>query len=376
MSSFSCPLVEVTIHPHENADNLEIAQIFGYCCIVRRGQYRTGDRAVYIPEASIVPRALLEEMGLLDKLHGAEKNRVKAVKLRGVLSQGLLYAAPKGIVSIPGGASRSFDLGENAADFLGIKKYEPEIPTGMAGELTNLGANILPRYDIENIKNYPTLFEEGEPVCVTEKIHGTFCGVGLMPFEHKDLIHGRVAVFGKTPGASGLAFKDNEANKNNLYLKMVKKYGIDKILLDNFAHSDEPVFIMGEIFGAKVQDLHYGFRRPVFRAFDFAVGFSNKIRYTPVALSFSPVLASIPRVPKLYSGPFIMEKILELTSGPETVSSQDAEDKEGDIVVAQNIREGVVIRPQTERFSPKIGRVILKSVSEQYLLRRNGTEFN
>ena len=39
-------------------------------------------------------------------------------------------------------------------------------------------------------------------------------------------------------------------------------------------------------------------------------------------------------------------------------------------------REGVVIRPHDERRHDIIGRVILKSVSDAYLLRKNGTEHN
>lgn len=55
----------------------------------------------------------------------------------------------------------------------------------------------------------------------------------------------------------------------------------------------------------------------------------------------------------------------EFTSGKETISGNET-----------NIREGIVIKPIFERVDFSLGRVVLKSVSEEYLLRKGGTEFN
>ena len=74
---------------HPNADALEIAQIEDYMSLVQKGVYHTGDLVVYLPEASVVPQDVIEELGLEGRLAGKTKNRVKAIKLRGVLSQGL-----------------------------------------------------------------------------------------------------------------------------------------------------------------------------------------------------------------------------------------------------------------------------------------------
>jgi RNA ligase (TIGR02306 family) len=74
----------------------------------------------------------------------------------------------------------------------------------------------------------------------------------------------------------------------------------------------------------------------------------------------------IPTVPVLYRGPYSKEALLEYTDGKETVSGK-----------ASHIREGIVVYPITERGDRRIGRVVLKSVSGDYLTRKNkdATEF-
>ena len=72
---------------------------------------------------------------------------------------------------------------------------------------------------------------------------------------------------------------------------------------------------------------------------------------------------NISRVPVLYKGPYIHDIVKQLTDGKSTYDKNQ-------------IREGVVITPLIEREDAEIGRVILKSVSEDYKLRKNGTEFN
>lgn len=86
MSFFKTEVVRLEIEPHPNADRLELARIGDYQAIVPRGQFVTGDIAAYVQEGSLVPLALLSEMGLEGRLAGPDANRVKAIRLRGVLS--------------------------------------------------------------------------------------------------------------------------------------------------------------------------------------------------------------------------------------------------------------------------------------------------
>ena len=126
------------------------------------------------------------------------------------------------------------------------------------------------------------------------------------------------------------------------------------------------IYLLGEIYGKGVQDLTYGTTEPEFRLFDIYVGEPGKGRY----LDYDEKVRvctdyNIPMVPLIYRGPFSKDKILEWTDGKETVSGRKL-----------HIREGVVIRPVKERNDSKLGRVMLKSVSTDYLFRKNATEFN
>ena len=61
-------------------------------------------------------------------------------------------------------------------------------------------------------------------------------------------------------------------------------------------------------------------------------------------------------VPILYRGPFSLDKIKELAKGNSTFSD--------------HIREGVVVKPVVERIDPKVGRVILKYINDDYLFSK------
>lgn len=374
MSTFTVTVLPVKIEPHNNADALEIARIGDYRSIVRKADFRDGDMVAYIPEGAVLPQELVSELGLTGRLAGSDKNRVKAVKLRGVLSQGLCLPARKG-----------WYKGQDVAAELGIFKYEPVIPAGFAGELQSVGGRRTLKYDIENFKRYPDVFQEGEPVIFTEKLHGTFALFGVMGDENclpitmaDDSMEAlRLIVASKGVAAKGLAFKPNaEANKNNLYVKTAHQYdlipGVEEIF--GFQRS---VFILGEIFGPGVQDLTYGLTKPDFRIFDIYVGNPGEGKFLDdIELDQACVDLNIERVPVLYRGPF-SKAVLDLwTNGKETVSSTGRENH-----VGAHVREGVVVRSARERKAgcdlPCDDRAQLKSVSEGYLLRKgdNITEY-
>lgn len=352
MSDFAVKVEKITIEPHNNANALELAGVGDYRSIVRKGQFKTGDLVAYIPEAALVPENILEELGLTGKLAGKQKNRVKAVRLRGVLSQGICYPAREG-----------WNEGDDVTEELGITKWEPPIPAQLAGEVWNAGGRCCIKYDIENFKRYPEILQDGEQVVFTEKIHGTWCQIAVLEDDN-------IVVASKGLGAKGLAFKDNERNTHNLYLRVAKHLNIvDKVR--RVYTNNTRVFVLGEIFGKGVQDLSYGSDSGKddtlgFRVFDVYVGQPGLGWYeSDSTLESVCVAAGLDRVPVLYRGPFSKNVMKEYTDGKETVSGKE-----------QHIREGIVIRPVIERRDNELGRVQLKSVSENYLLRKGGTEYN
>lgn len=389
MSNFEVSVVSLIIEPHPNADALELAVVGGYRAVVRKGVYSTGDYALYIPEAAVLPPELIEELGLAGMLGGSAKNRVRAVRLRGELSQGIV-CRPESLQDVWSGIgcydmewpsseeyrpdTLSDDLYGHAdwyqqwitsldfAETLGIVKYQPKVPSQMRGKIREQGTSeILPWIEIPNIKKKMNLFSPGEPVYVTEKIHGTHMMCTL------DLRTGLFMVSSKGLGKQGFDLVEEESN---LYWQAVRKYGLEEWMrwyvywADLRREQVEKLAIYGEVYGEGIQDLGYGTQLG-YRMFD--------IRHDDKWLSTDEVIYAISGLsgpvyypPLLYSGSYDYETIDALATG-----STAAKD------VAQ-IREGVVVRPATERRELKGGyRVIAKFISPAYLLRKgaNVTEF-
>ena len=169
----------------------------------------------------------------------------------------------------------------------------------------------------------------------------------------------------------GLAFKFNDANKRNLYLRAFEatRNADGKSIVEqvcDFLNCDEPIYILGEVFGAGVQDLTYGGDTPQFRIFDVYVGQPCEGKYlNPHEMGYLAISVGVPTVPVLHVGAYSHGALEYHTDGMETASGKEA-----------HMREGIVIKPVEERRHDELGRVILKSVSEKYLLRKNATEYN
>ncbi|GAA0690123.1 RNA ligase (ATP) [Kitasatospora atroaurantiaca] len=354
MSTLRVTAERLTILEHPNADALELAQIGLYRAVVAKGAYRTGELAVYIPEQAVLPAGLIEELGLTGRLAGSNADRVKAVRLRGELSQGIV-CRPRALAGTD--LAEAAAAGEDFAEALGITKWAPPIPTAMNGEVES-APDLLPWVDIENLKRFPDIFEPGEPVVVTEKLHGSCC---LVTF-HAD--SGAVQVSSKGIGAQGLALKEDE---KNLYWRAVRAHGIPAVaarLAERLGASRVGIF--GEVFGAGVQDLTYGesgrTELPGYAAFDVSAVIDGQLRWLDAA---ELLAGELPLAPQLWSGPFDPQAVLELAEGRETVSGR-----------ALHIREGVVVRPVAERYSTVLGgRAIAKVVGGAYLTRKGGTEY-
>ncbi|MER6733393.1 RNA ligase (ATP) [Streptomyces puniciscabiei] len=354
MSTLRVTAEVLTVHEHPNADALELAQVGLYRAVVAKGAYRTGEAAVYIPEQSVLPAGLIEELGLTGRLAGGEANRVKAVRLRGELSQGIV-CRPKALADVD--LARAAAEGTDFADRLGITKWVPPIPPTMNGEVES-APDLLPWVDIENIQRYPDIFTPGEPVVLTEKLHGSACLLTYVADE------GRVYVSSKGFGAKSLALKEDP---RNLYWRAVRGHGVAEAaarLAERLGARRIGVF--GEVYGAGVQDLSYGAdgRRDTlgYAVFDVSAEVDGTVRWLDAAELLE---GELPVVPRLYAGPYDIERVLEFASGRETVSGRGL-----------HLREGVVIRPAVERYSPVTGgRAIAKAVSPAYLTRKGGTEY-
>lgn len=365
MATFTCEVVKLDISEHPNADAIEIANVGLFQSIVKKGEFKSGDLAVYIPEGSIVPENIIKKCHAWDetkqrgKLAGAKYNRVKAVKLRGILSQGLVCPLPEGAEP---------EVGDNLAEILGITKYDPNenLPASMrtrpVGEL--LGYTLV--FDVENIKHPGNKFEEGNPVWVTEKIHGASCLIGVLPEDVvaskvknlEDLYKGQLYLSTKRQSKRGVIISPFE--NTSVYVKaLTKEPNIYEKILEYYKYSKvKGLVLLCEVFGRGVQDLTYNTDPKVL----FFGGYWAKYNfvYEPIPTKeLHEIFSSLqlPTVPLIYKGPYFKELLDKHTRGTS-------------LICPDQIREGVVFRSEC-------GNRLYKSVSEDYLLRKgNITEYD
>lgn len=335
MSTFACPVVKIQkVGKHPNADTLDITTVEGCPVIFRSGDFKEGDIAIYIPVDAVVPETVPDTEWLGTGKH----RRIKAKKLRGIFSMGLLLPLDKTIPEVANG----FWPGSDVAHHLGIIKYEEPEPLFMQTEQAPAPKtpNTPPIYDVESFRKYHHLFTPDEEVYISEKIHGTNAR-----FVYWD---------GQLHCGSHKTWK--AMDERNLWWKVAKAYNLEEKL-----KGDPGLIVYGEIHG-RVQDLTYGAKpnELFFRAFDvYHTGVGQWLSYMPF-VSWCDEL-EIPRVPTLYRGPYSsFEALAHLAEGKSTIAS--------------HIREGFVIKPVNEHWNQETGRTIAKLVSESYLLRKGGTE--
>lgn len=328
MSIFKVEVVKInTIISHPNADRLDIASIEGmaYQVITAKGNFKPGALAFYFPIDSVIPDKFLEQFGI----RSYYSKKLRAAKLRGIFSEGLL---------IPVGEDFQGNVGDDYTEYFGVTKYEYPIPQNMRGEIeAPIGQYKFP--SPEHLKRYKDVLQEGEVVVVTEKIHGTNFTV---------LVDEGVHI-----SSHNYFWKNNEANKKLVYLR---------------AYNENPVFhqlpkhtqVFGEIYG--IQDIKYGLSNGRIEIAVFGVKSNGKFLNYDDFVKFCEEF-SWPRVPVLYTGAYSWEVVSQFNNANSVLDNK-------------SIMEGVVVQPVVERTHPEIGRVVLKLISDRYLLRKDGTELH
>lgn len=164
------------ILPHPNADKLEIAQILGWQCIVKKGEFKAKDKIVFVVIDTILPSDAPWAEFLKDKKNPEKPIRLKTIKLRGEYSQGLVLPP-----SVLPEAVQSWHIGADVGGELGIKKYEKEIPTRLAGiALGGFPSHVVASTDEENglsnLDLVETVLTHSE-LTITLKLDGSSCTI-------------------------------------------------------------------------------------------------------------------------------------------------------------------------------------------------------
>lgn len=363
------------IDPIPGKDRIVLATVDGYRSIIAAGAHQVGDQVCYISEQSILPDELIEEIGLTGRLAGAAKNRVKAMKMGGVLSQGIVCTPQVWRDHLVQSDTTTVD------ELLGIIKHVPDVPIHLRGSIERPrgDAPIIPMYDIENIKKMrhwkdrqvtwdadnsvlvETMLDKpywddpfnGHTVAVTEKLHGTNLGVH-MGSDHQ------LYVYSKGVGQRGFALVEDDTN---LYWKIVRDHpeivaAMHRMIGDGREHT---VTVFGEIYGKGVQDMGYSLDTQKVALFGVRLWNEQEGECWVEPLDI-PEFGALLSVPLLYAGEYDFWMIESLAVGKSCVDG--------------NLREGVVVTSLSKPVRPDGRRNSAKFINPAYLVRDGGTEYN
>ena len=166
-----------SIKQHPGADLLDIATVLGWQTIVKRGEYKEGDRVVFVVIDTILPHRPWSEF-LADKKNPEKPIRLKNAKIRGEYSQGLVL--PISVLDGNSFAAGSWQIGADVGAELGIKKYEKEIPASLSGEIIGtFPTYLVAPTDEDNALSNLDIVEEvlKHDLTVTWKLDGSSCTI-------------------------------------------------------------------------------------------------------------------------------------------------------------------------------------------------------
>lgn len=334
------------ITPIEGADAIVLAHINGWAAVVKKDEFSVGQYVVFCEIDSWVPHEIapfLSKGKEPREYLGVKGERLRSVKLRGQLSQGLIL--PFNI--LPQG---SYPEGEDVSESLGIVKYEPPVPAQLAGQVKGNFPSLVTKTDEERVQNIRDLEKYLDEVFVeTEKLHGTSVSFVLNE-------NGEMEVCSRN-----LSLKEDE---NNLYWKLDKKNDALTMLTTVKNHYEAEgasvvtVAIQGEGIGQGVQKgWEYGIQVPEFFMFTIQV---NGVKIVEEDYQmFKQMFHQVKSVPEVRKA-----TLREIVGDAGEIGATLLKYVEGKSAIdGKTIREGSVFRCLTDSsFSFKV-------VSNQFLLK-------
>lgn len=325
------------LNPIVGADAIEAATIGGWKVVVKKGEFNVGDRVLYCEIDSWIPTELapfLSKGKEPREYEGIKGERLRTVKLRGQLSQGLLLNLD---MAIP--QTNSFAEGDDVSELLGIVKWELPMNAQLAGMARGNFPSFIPKTDQERAQNLVgeilAAAQAGTQFEITEKLEGSSMTVYL--------IDGEFGVCSRN-----LDLKETEGNS---FWSTARRDGIE-VKMKEFIQ-DWDFAIQGELIGPGIQGNIYKLSQPEFRVFD-VYDITNGKYLDPQYRRTLIETLELNHVPVLY-----IDKDLGVGSVEEILKWAEGKSVMGDITGPE--REGIV-------FKEVNGGMTFKAISNKYLL--------
>ena len=325
------------LQPIPDADLIEVATINSWKLVVKKGEFKVGNLAIYCEIDSFLP--IKEEFEFLrkssyKKMGEQEGFRLKTIKLRGQVSQGLLMPLsmlPKSFLD----DSCTEYIGMDVTEVLGIVKYEPPIPAELQGKVKGNFPSFIPKTDEERIQNMTTAygFMRDKTYYETEKLDGSS------------------ATYYINDGVFGVCSRNLDLleTEDNSFWRAARELDLENKLLSlngNYA-------VQGELIGEGIQGNPYKIKGQVVRFFNaYDIAAQKYFTYSDFCHLINELsLTSVPILNDNLTLPNTIDELLKQAEGKSALCDT-AE------------REGVVIRSHDRTVSFKV-------ISNTFLLKEN-----
>jgi RNA ligase (TIGR02306 family) len=329
------------LRPIEGADMIELATVGGWNVVVGKDVgHKVGDKVVYCEIDSFLPiRGEFEFLrkSSFKKMGEQEGFRLKTIKLRGQVSQGLIL--PISVLNPPDTNIyvEPFE-GLDVTEMLGIVKYEPPIPAELSGKVKGQFPSFLRKTDEERIQNLTKEFEEWKyqskhQFYVTEKLDGSS------------------ATFYYNNNEFGVCSRNLELleTEGNTFWKVAREMDLENKL----SKYGRNISLQGELIGEGIQGNPYkikGQKVMFFNVFDIdeqqreGLGGFLKVMDN-LFLEFVPIIDIVFELPES------VNEMLKISEGKSKLNSNTE-------------REGLVVRSTDTKIS-------FKAISNKFLLKNS-----
>jgi len=327
------------VKPIPDADKIETVGVLGWEVVTKKGEFQPNDLCVFFEIDSLLPE--IPEFEFLRKScwnDNLKKHRLKSVKLKKQLSQGL--ALPTSVFPILVGLTAGADV----TDLLGIEKYEPPIPAQIAGDARSFNWPISKTDETRIQLDDEYGFIEkltGEPYYISLKLDGTSSTFLIDPKDESYHVCGR-----------NYSYKENDSHN---FWVLSRKYNIEQGLRD-FWEKGHRLALQGEVVGPGIQKNPLGLTHAdlyIFNVVDIRTGQKlcldkSLIVTSQLGLNFVPI------VDKGSSFAYTKTDLLEMAKGKYKTHFSSAKNYQD--------REGIVIRSLC-------GEVSFKAINNDFLLK-------
>jgi RNA ligase (TIGR02306 family) len=322
------------ILPIEGADMIELAVVNGWKVVIAKDVgHRAGDHVIYCEIDSFLP--IKPEFEFLrkssyKKMGDQEGFRLKTIKLRGQISQGLILP-----LSVFGDFSWTAYEGLDVTERLGIVKYEPPIPAELAGKVKGYFPSFIQKTDEERVQNL-----------VLDYSNWTFSS--QHQFYATEKLDGSSATYYVKDGEFGTCSRnlELEEDETNTFWKVARDLDLKAKLLS----TGKNLCVQGELIGEGVQGNPYKIKGQTVKFFNaFDIDKHERLGLPEFLKLMNDLELSTVPLMEVFVLPNSVEELLKTAEGKSHLNHNTE-------------REGLVIRSKDMTIS-------FKAISNKFLLK-------